>query len=211
MNTPSPVTIRLVNASGVRRAARAKTYLPALILGLSLITTTPGFAAELADTKIEHIDSEVHINMDPNTPEGWSRYSNEPPVKLDTEPRAQSEGRAHFIYTSHDQIETLKRNYDPKSFDIWAEKLKSIHPGMTVEEIKATLSAKTSETMVTFGAGVVVCFELDNAYFVHGLFDEKSRLKDSITPPIAITYCTSLRHTVVPSTAEPAENLGLPK
>lgn len=150
-------------------------------------------------------------DRNPNTPEGWSRYSDEPPIHLDDTLRARDEKRAHFLYASLEQIATLRRKYDPKTFDIWRDKLKAIRSGMTVDEIKSALSARTAEATVSFGSGVIVCFELDDTYFLHGLFDGESRLLGEITKPIAITYFTSLRRTVSPAPEGTIEHLGLPK
>lgn len=136
----------------------------------------------------------------------------EPLVLLDTDPRAEGDGQAHYIFITHQQLEILKRNYNPETFEKWVEKLKSVHLGMTAAEIQKTLSSKPGNAICTYGSGVTVCFELDDVYFVHGLFDENGSLKSAITKPIAITYKTSTRLIkALPERKGRTESLGLPK
>lgn len=113
---------------------------------------------------------------------------------LDDSPRAKQKDSLYWQYVSAAEFAKLKKEFDPSSFDVWAGKLERVLPDMTLEGIAALLKPKKVCPMMTYGAGTVTIIELDNAYYVHGVFDPEGRLKTRLSHPIAINYGIRLVH-----------------
>ncbi len=107
---------------------------------------------------------------------------------LDYAPRAKQKDSLYWAYVSPAEFFRLKKAYDPSSFDAWVEKLKDVHEEMTIEEISALLKPKKVLPMMTYGAGTVTTIELDDAYYIYGMFNQQNRLKGKLSHPIAINY-----------------------
>lgn len=108
---------------------------------------------------------------------------------LDVSPRAQQEGWHYWAYAKESRFRALQHEYNFRIFDEWTEKLKLIQSGMTIEEIKAAIKPKKIDSMmIMLGAGVIAFIELDDIYFIHGLFSDEGKLINVASHPISITY-----------------------
>jgi len=109
-------------------------------------------------------------------------------ASLDDSPRAKQKDSLYWAYASAATFQKLKESYDPASFESWVDKLKHVHPEMTVDEISSLIKPKKVSTMITYGSGTSVIIELDDAYCIYGMFDQQGRLQGKLSKPIAISY-----------------------
>jgi len=108
-------------------------------------------------------------------------------TSLDSRPEAYRKEWRYMTYATEGQFRILQRDFDPRSFDRWAKKLSAVRPDMTIDEVKDALKPKRMGGLVQTGSGIVGYFELDDAYFVWGLFSGE-KLKEMPKRPLAMTY-----------------------
>jgi hypothetical protein len=111
-------------------------------------------------------------------------------AKLDDSSRAQN--KMPFmgcnLTVKKNDFAKVQSEFNPKAFDSWDNKLKSVHPGMTMDQIKAILKPQEVEPCVCMGGILCVAIKLDDTYFVSGLFNSDWTLREMNQHPIAITY-----------------------
>lgn len=113
--------------------------------------------------------------------------------KVDSRPAAQAatctnEDIGMYKHIQEKDFEELAREFDPRAFRRWQRKLARVRLGMGKDEVEKTLAPKKMDCMVTFGSGITIDIELDEAYSVRTLFSYDGKLIAISDHPIAITY-----------------------
>lgn len=111
-------------------------------------------------------------------------------AKLDASPRAAERVSSPAMWSvSEKWFRKMQSEYRAESFDVWLEKLKRVHPGMTVSEIEDVLEPKMRNgVLISSGSGIRSIFFLDDAYFIRARFFSDGKLMEIDPHPTAVTY-----------------------
>jgi hypothetical protein len=130
----------------------------------------------------------------------WGEAKADHGLWLDTNLRARGLEIVSTRRVTKAQFRKMQQEYRPQDFDMWAERLRQLQPGMTEKQVVAVLRPRKILGKV-YGPGVSHIMELNDAYFALVRFTtSKPHRMEEATTPLAVTYEIISPHEKSPKT-----------